>query len=56
MIENSLYEDSIRAIFSDNSGVLLNFDKMFMNLFKIYKEDEFSTFVMSLNKHLFDDD
>lgn len=46
VIDNSVYEDCIRAVFLENSGVFLNFDKIFQNIFKIHKEDEFSQFIL----------
>lgn len=55
VIDNSLYEDIIRAIFLNYSGVFLNFDKIFLNIFKIHKEEEFNQFLLDLNKHVFDE-
>lgn len=46
VVDNSVYEDCIRAVFLENSGVFLNFDKIFQNIFKIHKEDEFSQFIL----------
>ena len=48
------FEDILRMVFGSHSGVFLNFDKIFSNIFKIYKSDDFSNFVFNLNKNLFE--
>jgi hypothetical protein len=53
-IDYQNFEDILKMIFGSNSGVFLNFDKIFSSIFKIYKSDDFSKFVFNLNKFLFE--
>lgn len=54
VVDYQNFEDILRMVFGSNSGVFLNFDKIFSNIFKIYKSDDFSNFVFDLNKNLFE--
>lgn len=54
IIDNVNLEDSFRIIFGYNCGIFLNFERIFINLFKIYKSNKFCNSVISSNSHVFE--
>lgn len=42
----------MRALMNDSTGIFLNLDKIFMNLFKSFKNDDVNSFIMNLNKYV----
>lgn len=54
MIDNINLEDIYRIIFGSSCGVFLNFERIFINLFKIYKSNKFCDYVLSFNSHVFE--
>lgn len=52
-LSNQHYEDSVKLIVRDKSGLLLNFDKFCQNALKLNFNDEFSNFVLENNKRCF---
>ena len=53
ILDNTNLEDLYRIIFGYKCGVLLNFERMFNNLFKIYKRNKFSDLILVNNEHVF---
>ena len=53
ILDNTGQEDFLRILFGYNCGIFLNFERTFINLFKILRKDEFCNFVFDLNKNLF---
>ena len=53
IIDNSNYEEAIRTLMGSHGGILLNFDKILSNTLKIHPNDDFSNYVLRLNKGLF---
>lgn len=52
-LDNVNLEDVYRIIFGFNCGVFLNFERTFVNLFKILKANKFAEFVFNSNPHVF---
>ncbi len=55
VLDNNNCEDLFKMIFGSRSGVFLNLDKLFTNMFKISKCHDFSNFLFNLNKSVFSD-
>lgn len=53
VIDNSNYEEAVRTLMGNNGGILLNLDKIVANALKIHPNDDFSNYVLKLNKGLF---
>lgn len=51
VIDTQTYEDIMRSVFHKNAGFLMNFERIFSNIFKNYKEDDFSKFIVKENSH-----
>lgn len=53
VIDNQMLEDLFRVLFRNQCGILLNFERVLTNLVKIYKSNEFSDTVLTMNDHVF---
>lgn len=52
-LSNQHYEDSLKLILGNKTGLLLNFDKFCQSAFKLNFNDDFANFVLESNKRSF---
>lgn len=54
-LEKIVYEDCLKTLFGDQAGVFFNLEKMMAQLFKVNFTGDFPSFVLELNKPIFED-